>query len=182
MAPLIVFTCGSSHVYCFLKTQPNWQIHCFKAATKTDIEKLWLSVESVDASVTPEEKRVKALLPQHPKIKNFIKHCCWLRHYSFCIKKCGKVDCVICKLHQLPSDVFQEVNFLPNPIPNSDGHYKPFETVSRTMTIANEEHCHHFRNLLLGPKHWCLFASVQHAKKHQHMMIQYEEFELWRLV
>ena len=105
------------------------KFQCFTAATEADIEEFWLSLKSVDASVTPEEKWVKALLPQHPKIKEFIEHCCQLRHYSFCIKKCGKIDCAICKPLRLPSNVFQQVNFLPDPISNSDGHYKPFKTV-----------------------------------------------------
>ena len=81
------------------------KFQCFTAATKADIEEFWLSLKSVDASVTPEEKWVKALLPQHPKIKEFSERCCQLRHYSFCIKKCGKIDCAICKPPRLPSDV-----------------------------------------------------------------------------
>ena len=62
------------------------KFQCFSAATEADIEEFWLSLKSLDASITPEHKWIKAVLPQHPKIEQFIEHCCQLRHYSFCIK------------------------------------------------------------------------------------------------
>ena len=32
-----------------------------------------------------------------PKLQAFFDHCCQVRHYSFCIKKCGSSECEICK-------------------------------------------------------------------------------------
>jgi hypothetical protein len=114
------------------------KIESFAAATTAEIEEFLSSIKSVDESVTADVKWVKAVLPEYPKIKAFIEHCCQLRHYSFCIKKCGETDCRICKPPRLPSDVFQEIRFLPDPVPNDDGHYKPFEIVYGKTT--SEKH------------------------------------------
>ena len=103
-----------------------------------EIEEFLSSIKSVDESVTADVKWVKAVLPEYLKIKAFIEHCCQLRHYSFCIKKCGETDCRICKPPRLPSDVFEEIRFLPDPVPNDDGHYKPFEIVYGKTT--SEKH------------------------------------------
>ena len=75
--------------------------------------------------------------------------------------------------------LLMSVNFLPDPIPNSDGHYKPFETVYGTMT--EEEHRPSLRKPTARSKTLPFVASVQHAKN-TNMMIQCEECELWRLV
>ena len=96
------------------------KIESFPAAT---VAEFWSNLKSVDASVRPDVKWVKAVLPEHPKIKQFTEHCCQLRHYSFCVKKCGKIDCTMCRPPRLPSDVFQEIKFLPDTIPNADSRY-----------------------------------------------------------
>ena len=56
-------------------------IQSFPAAKVTDIEEFWLSLKLVDESVGPEVKWIKAVLPEHPKIKEFIQHYFQLRHY-----------------------------------------------------------------------------------------------------
>ena len=148
-------------------------------ATTAEIEEFLSSIKSVDESVTADVKWVKAVLPEYPKIKAFIEHCCQLRHYSFCIKKCGETDCRICKPPRLPSDVFQEIRFLPDPVPNDDGHYKPFEIVYGKTT--SEKHRPTLQKRPARLKTLPFVASVQHARN-TNMMIQCEECEMWRLV
>ena len=117
-------------------------------ATTAEIEEFLSSIKSVDESVTADVKWVKAVLPEYPKIKAFIEHCCQLRHYSFCIKP-----------PRLPSDVFEEIKFLPDPVPNDDGHYKPFEFMAKRQV---KNIALHFRNVLQDSKrcHSLLVSSM----------------------
>jgi len=85
------------------------------------------------------------------------------RHYSFCIKKCGKLDCDICKPPRLPPEVFTTLAFLTDPVPQGDGRYKPFNTVYNTVT--SEEHRPSLQNRPARQKTLPFVASVQHAKK-----------------
>ena len=155
------------------------KIESFAAATTAEIEEFLSSIKLVDETVTADVKWVKAVLPEYPKIKAFIEHCCQLRHYSFCIKKCGKSDCRICKPPRLPSDVLEDVKFLPDPEPNDDGHYKPFDTVYGKTT--SEKHRPTLQKRPGRLKTLPFVASVQHARN-TNMMIQCEECEMWRLV
>ena len=43
-----------------------------------------------------------------------------MRHYHFCIKKCGKDDCEICRPVRQPQEVFQNVHMLPDSVPVED--------------------------------------------------------------
>ena len=104
-------------------------IECFISATMAEIDKLCKNLKSLDESITSDVKWVKAILSDYLKVQAFIEHCCQLRHYSFCVKKCGKTDCKICKKPRLPATVFQEIKVLPDPVPKGDGHYKSFEAV-----------------------------------------------------
>ena len=52
------------------------KIESFDAATTAEIEEFLSSLKSVDESVTADVKWVKAVLPEYPKIKAFIEHCC----------------------------------------------------------------------------------------------------------
>ena len=61
-------------------------IQSFPAATVADIEEFWSSLKLVDELVGPEVKWIKAVLPEHPKIKEFIQYCCQLRHFFLCQK------------------------------------------------------------------------------------------------
>ena len=65
----------------------------------------------------------KGNLSSKPQLVNFLNHCCCQRHY---IKKCGESSCTICKPVHLPDHIFRGLMHLPDPIPCSDGHYKPF--------------------------------------------------------
>ena len=118
---------------------------------------------SVKSLVTQEEKWVKAILPQHPQIKQFIEHCSQLRH-SFCIKSVASstvlyanhLDFVLLSLNS-------GVNFFPDPTPDSYGHCKSFETFYGTMT--DEEHRPSLQKATARSKTLPIVASVQHAKK-----------------
>ena len=154
-------------------------IEGFSAATEQDIAEFEKGLLEVDKTVTIGEKLKKASLDDHQKLKAFYNHCCQLRHYSFCIKKCGKLDCDICKPPRLPSEVFEKLAFLPDPVPQGDGHYKPFDTIYNTVT--SEEHRPSLQNHPVRQKTLPFVASVQHAKN-TNLMVQCEECEMWRLV
>lgn len=50
-------------------------------------------------------------------------HCCKKRQYFFEIKKCGEVECTICKPIRSDPEIFKELKGLPDPIPGPDNHY-----------------------------------------------------------
>ena len=62
----------------------------------------------------------KSMLKNMPKLKEFMDHCCQIRHYSFCIKKCGQSDRHICKEPRLPPEVFRDLHMLPDPTPGDE--------------------------------------------------------------
>ena len=55
--------------------------------------------------------------------------------YMFSSKKCGKADCNICTPVRLPSSVFEQIHFIPDPVPDSGKeHYLPFSELYGTQT------------------------------------------------
>ena len=77
----------------------------------------------------------------------------------------------ICK----PPEIFSQIHHLLDPIPASDGHYKPFSDVHGTTTT--EAHRPSLANVLGEPKFFpLLFASVQHICNVS-LMIQCEEMQ-----
>ena len=80
-----------------------------------------------------------AQLKDRPWLKQFLEHCCKCRTYVFCIKKCGKEECQTCKVPRLPRDVFDDIDFLPDPKPNERGdHYLPFRDLYGS-DVGNDE-------------------------------------------
>ena len=73
-----------------------------------------------------------------PGVSSSLDHCCQIRHYSFCIKKCGSSECEICKPVRMDSERFKSIHFLPDPVMGSDDHYVPFTDVYGTDTSENE--------------------------------------------
>ena len=140
---------------------------------------MWCHFKAIDDTVTFDEKWVKSVLLKHPQLQKFVEHCCHQRHYFFCITKCGKISCEICKPPRLPVDVFQVIKFLPDPVPDSDGHYKPFDTVYGTNT--SEEHCPSLQKYPSQSKTLPFVASIQHAHN-TNLMLQCQECDMWRLV
>lgn len=108
------------------------------AASDQEIDNLWSQLKEINEefelghSDKIPRRKVKVGL------EAFLKHCCRERHYFFEIKKCGKNACSIYKLPRLPPDTFTKLQHFPDPMPKSDGHYKPFQDVLGTDTV--EEH------------------------------------------
>ena len=71
------------------------------------------------------------------------------------------------------------MNFLPDPVPNDNGHYKSFADVYGTKT--NEEHRPSLQKKPAKQKTLPFSASVQHARN-TNITIQCEECEMWRLL
>ena len=57
--------------------------------------------------------------------------------------------------------VFKTLVFLPDPVPQGDGHYKPFDTVYNTVT--SKEHRPSLQNRPARQKTLTFVASVQHS-------------------
>lgn len=100
----------------------------YKAAAEDEIQEFWEVLLLVDATLKTEDTTKKSI-KQKTDMCAFMKHCCKIRHYSFQIKKCGSSSCKICKPVRMDSEMFSTVNFLPDPIPQGDGHYKHFADV-----------------------------------------------------
>ena len=116
----------------------NTFLAVFPAATDQEIEAFWEIIHSVDDAVTRDD-HAKRVLTNRPALKQFIEHCCHVRHYQFAIKKCGDLSCNICKPPRLPQPIFQSLHHIPDPVPDSDGlHYKPFEDLYAKSTT--EQH------------------------------------------
>ncbi|CAB4476879.1 unnamed protein product [Rhizophagus irregularis] len=62
------------------------------------------------------------------------------------IKKCNDTNCAICKPIRLPLHTFENIEFLPDPVPSNSNTdcYKKFETVYRTDTTEQ------FRSTLMA--------------------------------
>ena len=119
------------------------------------------------------------MLKDLPRLKAFIDHCCQTRHYHFCISKCGKQDCGICKPPRLPQEIFENVHMLPDPTPGEDEHYLPFENVYSTDTT--EVHRPSLSKRSKKQKTLPFVASIQHVRN-VNMVVQCEECGMWRLI
>ena len=93
-----------------------------------EIEELWSVLLLLDATL-PMDDRTKKLVSKKPALCAFLEHCCVARHYSFQVKKCGIPTCHICKPVRMNADIFSTLHYLPDPIPESDEHYKCFSDV-----------------------------------------------------
>lgn len=149
----------------------------FFPASEDDISSLWDElVQHVDSTLNREETITKKKLPGKKDLHAFMKHCCVRRHYSFQVKKCGSSSCSICKPPRLPKQVFDTLEFLPDPVPGEDGHYKSFQQLFGTPTDGS-----HRPSLQKVKKTLPFSASIQHVKN-VNMMLQCEECSMWRLL
>ncbi|GES72778.1 uncharacterized protein LOC105326236 [Rhizophagus clarus] len=99
----------------------------FKAASDEEITTLWNSLLLIDNSLTMEDNSKKSI-QNKSEFLEFYNHCCKSRHYFFEIKKCGLLDCHICKPVRCDSETWLKVHSFPDPIPTTDGKkYKSFE-------------------------------------------------------
>ncbi len=113
------------------------QFQCFNSADSVSMDALWNALLVIDSTLT-QSLTEKSCLSQHPELEHFLKTHCRIRHYSFVMRKCGLDSCSICKSPRLPKDVFDDLNFLPDPMPSADqDHYQPFSAVYGTETNAS---------------------------------------------
>ena len=110
----------------------------FESPTDDQITAFWKVLTLVDDSLTMQDTS-KSILDKKEKLKSFFDHCCQIRHYSFCVKKCGEPSCTICKPVTMDAEIFKEVHFLPDPVMGLDDHYVPFAEIYGKAT--NEDHC-----------------------------------------
>ena len=80
----------------------------------------------LDTKLSPKD--TVEMLPKRPKLNTLLKHSTKQRNYFFSIKRCGESNCSSCKKPRLPTDVFQQISHLPDPVQDEDNsdHYKTF--------------------------------------------------------
>src|SRR6266542_2547634 len=91
----------------------------------------------MDPTLVPTETTKKAVANKENFQRMLDTHC-KVRHYMFSIKKCGQVECSICKKPRLPQEVFKELSHLLDPLLESAEKYKGFSELYGTNTT--EEH------------------------------------------
>ena len=146
-------------------------------ASEHEICDVWSHLKEIDPAfdLGPTDKIKRVSLP--PGIQAFLKHCCYERHYSFEIRKCGDMNCKLCKPPRLPPEIFKKLHSLPNPMPGDDGHYKPFGEVFGKET--SEEHRPSLNKIT--SKRLPFYPSVQHVLN-CNTMLMCDECGMWRLV
>lgn len=109
----------------------------FESATEQEIEAFWEVLLSVDDWLQITDT-TKTALKDKTKLHEFIKHCCQVRKYSFCVKKCGSPECTLCKTVRMDPELFKSVHFLPNPLIGEDNHYKSFADLYGSTTTERD--------------------------------------------
>ena len=76
----------------------------------------------------------RSKLPGFQKLGEFFSHYCQMRHYSFCVMKCGSIDCHICKPPRLPG-----LHFIHDPVTDGSvyiqhNHYRERSTVTKLIS------------------------------------------------
>ncbi|GBC32615.2 hypothetical protein GLOIN_2v1880501 [Rhizophagus irregularis DAOM 181602=DAOM 197198] len=118
----------------------------FPAASETEIERFWKTIQIVDDSEYMQE---------------FLEHCCKSRHYFFSIKKCGESTCTICRPIRCSTEDFEQLHHLPDPVPGEDLHYISFEKLYGTPTT--EDHRPSFRDAKAKKKENMTTTKVKHS-------------------
>ena len=109
----------------------------FTAATQEELDAFWTVLLAVDKEFHlcyTDSICAKDLTPQ---LAEFLAHCCRQRHYFFDILKCRKSDCRLCLPPQLPATEFTKLGHLPDSIPGTDDHYKPFSIQQQQKSIVH---------------------------------------------
>ena len=112
------------------------KFEAFTPASETDINKFSENIKLLDSAACLLDI-TKASMKNYEGIQKFFDHCCQVRHYSFCVKKCGQDECSVCKPIRLPREVFDRISFLPDPMPQNDGHYKEYKDIFGTETTED---------------------------------------------
>ena len=106
-------------------------------------------------------------------------HCCQLRQYTFCIKKCGRLGCKVCKPVRMEKETFEKLKFLPDPQMQDDGHYLPFQEAFALNTTTEQDRPSQKGKRKASPLSFS--PSVQHARNTD-IMVQCDECSMWRLL
>ena len=109
---------------------------CFVSASDHEIEGFFDHLHDIEPSLTMNDRK-KECLSRLYGLQQFMAHSCHIRKYVFSIKKCGKMGCSICSAPRLPSEIFKQLSFLPDPVATGE-HYKPFEEVYGTLTTEKD--------------------------------------------
>ena len=59
-------------------------------------ECFWEVLQQIEPSLSSDDT-TREKIKDKEKLQAFLNHCCQVPHYTYCIKKCGKDDCSICK-------------------------------------------------------------------------------------
>lgn len=149
-----------------------------EACSDARAEAFWEILEQIEPTLTPDDT-TREKIKNKDKLHAFLNHCCQMRHYTFCIKKCGKEDCDICKPVRMDKEQFKKLRFLPDPIMGSDDHYLPFEQAFTLSTTSELFRPSLKGNTLARPLSFS--PSVQHANN-TNTVVQCDECNMWRVV
>lgn len=114
-------------------TWKDKHLKTFPAASNDDITSLKERMLEIDADLANCGTTQNDLKGKKQFHSFLASHCC-LRHYMFCVKKCGKAACKVCQPPTLPIDVFESLHFIPDPEPETAEKYKSFQQLYGTAT------------------------------------------------
>ena len=147
------------------------------ACSDDELESFWEILLQIESSLSPDDT-TRDKVRDKTSLQEFISHCCQLRHYTFCIKKCGKEGCKVCKPVRMEKESFEKLRFLPDPQMQDDGHYIPF---AKAFTLNTTEQDRPSLKGKKTAKPLSFSPSVQHARNTD-TMVQCDECSMWRLV
>ncbi|PKY34602.1 hypothetical protein RhiirB3_499282, partial [Rhizophagus irregularis] len=115
-----------------------WKNEAFETenpASNLEINKMFKNILRIDSTLTKDET-TQQQLRKHKPLVEFIKTHCQERAYSFQIKKCNQPSCEVCYPIRMPIDVFQNLYFLPDPVPSRDNpdRYETFANLYGKFT------------------------------------------------
>ena len=105
----------------------------FTAATQEELDAFWTVLLAVDKEFHLRYTDSICAKDLTPQLAEFLAHCCRQRHYFF---KVRKVRLQIMPASQLPATEFAKLGHLPDPVPGTDDHYKPFGEVFCATTTG----------------------------------------------
>ena len=78
-------------------------------------ECFWEVLQQIEPSLSSDDT-TREKIKDKEKLQAFLNHCVKFDTYTYCIKKCGKDDCSICKPIRMDKDKFSKFRFLPDPL------------------------------------------------------------------
>ena len=142
-----------------------------------ELESFWEILLQIESSLSPDDT-TRDKIRDKASLQEFFSHCCQLRHYTFCIKKCGKDGYKVCKPVRIEKESFEKLRFLPDPQMQGDGHYMPFAKVFPLETTEQDRPSQKGKQ---SAKPLSFSPSAQHIRNTD-TMVQCDECSMWRLV